>query len=177
MSKSSRNGLLSDPKFDTAENADRSQAGPLGRGHEMSGQKIVRPLRLGAVSKLELPQLVVLRPGCGSRRGQQRGSRQCGDRFASIHAPNNILSSGGMSSFLLVGGSLCYPCRPDKGGGGQMNSSKEEGTRWGVGETPRNQDFPVLPCPEETELAPGWAAELAREGKDEENGFNGGRRV
>ena len=37
--------------------------------------------------------------------------------------------------------------------------------------------FPFLPSPEETELAACWAAELAREGKDEENGFNGGRGV
>ncbi len=34
--------------------------------------------------------------------------------------------------------------------------------------------FPVFPYPEEAELAPSWAAELAREGKDEENGFSGG---
>jgi hypothetical protein len=37
--------------------------------------------------------------------------------------------------------------------------------------------FEVLTYPEEPELAPCWAAELAREGQDEEKGFNGGRWV
>ena len=91
-------------EVDGAENADRSQAGPLGRGHEMVGKKIVRPLRLCTVSKLELPQLVVLRPDCGTRRGQQRRSRQSGDRFASIHVLNNIPSSGGDVQFFLGSG-------------------------------------------------------------------------
>jgi hypothetical protein len=36
---------------------------------------------------------------------------------------------------------------------------------------------PILPYPETTELAPSRATELAREGQDEENGFNGGRWV
>jgi hypothetical protein len=35
--------------------------------------------------------------------------------------------------------------------------------------------FPIFPYPEETELAPSRATELAREEQDEENGFNGGR--
>ena len=37
--------------------------------------------------------------------------------------------------------------------------------------------FPVLPYAEESELAPCWATELARQEQDEENGFNGGRWV
>jgi hypothetical protein len=37
--------------------------------------------------------------------------------------------------------------------------------------------FPVFPYPEQTELAPSRATELAREGQDEEDGFNGGRWV
>jgi hypothetical protein len=37
--------------------------------------------------------------------------------------------------------------------------------------------FPVLPYPEEAELAPSRATERAREGLDDENGFNGGRWV
>ena len=37
--------------------------------------------------------------------------------------------------------------------------------------------LPVCPCPEESELAPCWVAELAWERQDEENGFNGGRWV
>ena len=37
--------------------------------------------------------------------------------------------------------------------------------------------FPVLPCPEESGLAPSRATELDREGEDEENGFNGRRGV
>ena len=37
--------------------------------------------------------------------------------------------------------------------------------------------FPIVPYPEETELAPSRATELAREGQDEANGFNGGRWV
>jgi hypothetical protein len=37
--------------------------------------------------------------------------------------------------------------------------------------------FLVFHYPEEARLARPWAAELAREGKDEEDGFNGGRCV
>jgi hypothetical protein len=37
--------------------------------------------------------------------------------------------------------------------------------------------FPVFPYAEESELALCWAAELARERQDGENGFNGGRWV
>jgi hypothetical protein len=37
--------------------------------------------------------------------------------------------------------------------------------------------FPIIPYPEETELASSPATELAREGQDEENRFNGGRWV
>ena len=37
--------------------------------------------------------------------------------------------------------------------------------------------FLIFPYPEETELAPSRATELARERQDEENGFNGSRCV
>ena len=37
--------------------------------------------------------------------------------------------------------------------------------------------FPVFPYPEEAELTPSWAAELAWGRQDEENAFNGGRWV
>ena len=32
-------------------------------------------------------------------------------------------------------------------------------------------------CPEESELAPSWAAGIAQDGKDERNGSKGGGRV
>jgi hypothetical protein len=37
--------------------------------------------------------------------------------------------------------------------------------------------FPAFPYPKDSELAPSWATELARERQDEENAFNGGRWV
>ena len=47
-----------------------------------------------------------------------------------------------------------------------------------VSETPTvMRHFLVFHYPEEARLARPWAAELAREGKDEEDGFNGGRCV